>query len=469
MGSSFDMDIDMGATEGERELLSIIKTTTSASCSAQESNSNTLSRRSAMLAAAKSASAAFLALSIAPSNSLAASASATPTITEIQASWKAVDGLNTMEGDEKKNFVGFDKSAYQAMINDQSRTPMFYKVMADRINDGKGATTVLDLGTGPFAIFAIKAAELGATKVYAIEANPEAAKLARETIKKKGFQDIITVLEGFSTDITLPNDDKVDLIVAEIIGSIASEEGVVATIADAHARFAKNPNSDATWIPNRVQTYASPASYTLHNLFGPPGFDWSKLEGDPIRFNCRDEALQLLADPQLVEDISFKDIPQQFGTKQSQSSYYHNRRVLDFTVDEQRTVANTEKLVQELQDNKLGKSEAVRVADATGHSFSGVAFWSRLILSDGSSDEAVTIDSRQYPGGGHQKSHWQTVLPIMKDRPVPLTGGDTISVAIDFEVPTGSGGTSDLKTPATYKLEGKVTSSVAAGPEPALM
>jgi len=276
-------------------------------------------------------------------------------------------------------------------------------------------------------------------------------------------------LEGFSTDITLPNDDKVDLIVAEIIGSIASEEGVVATIADAHARFAKNPNSDATWIPNRVQTYASPASYTLHNLFGPPGFDWSKLEGDPIRFNCRDEALQLLADPQLVEDISFKDIPQQFGTKQSQSSYYHNRRVLDFTVDEQRTVANTEKLVQELQDNKLGKSEAVRVADATGHSFSGVAFWSRLILSDGSSDEAVTIDSRQYPGGGHQKSHWQTVLPIMKDRPVPLTGGDTISVAIDFEVPTGSGGTSDLKTPATYKLEGKVTSSVAAGPEPALM
>jgi len=186
MGSSFDMDIDMGATEGERELLSIIKTTTSASCSAQESNSNTLSRRSAMLAAAKSASAAFLALSIAPSNSLAASASATPTITEIQASWKAVDGLNTMEGDEKKNFVGFDKSAYQAMINDQSRTPMFYKVMADRINDGKGATTVLDLGTGPFAIFAIKAAELGATKVYAIEANPEAPSWPGKPLKRRG-------------------------------------------------------------------------------------------------------------------------------------------------------------------------------------------------------------------------------------------------------------------------------------------
>ena len=39
--------------------------------------------------------------------------------------------------------------------------------------------------------------------------------------------------------------------------------------------------------------------------------DWSKIVGkDPIRFNCRDEALQVLAEPQLLEDVDFsKPLP----------------------------------------------------------------------------------------------------------------------------------------------------------------
>mmetsp|Transcript_23553 Transcript_23553/g.52213 ORF Transcript_23553/g.52213 Transcript_23553/m.52213 type:complete len:546 (+) Transcript_23553:1000-2637(+) len=414
-----------------------------------EPDTAVLSRRSAWMTAAKSASAAFVALSIDPSRSSAEAA--TQTITPIKAAWKSVDGLNTME-EEKKNFVGFDARAYQAMISDQSRTPLFYKAMEERINNGEGASTVLDLGTGPFAIFAIKAAELGAKKVYAIEANKEAAETARETIAKKGYDDIITVLEGFSTDITLPNDDKVDLVVAEIIGSIASEEGVVATIADAHKRFAKNPTSAKSWIPTRAQTYAAPASYTLHNMFGPPGFDWSKLDGEPVRFSCRDEGLQLLADPQVVEDIVFADILNYNSKK--------NGKTLKFEVDETRTKDNTVKLVKELQANSLGKSEATRMADATGNSFSGLAFWPRLILSENDTgDDSITINSREYPKGGHQRSHWQTVLPIMNDVPVPVKGGDMIQVAMDFDVPSGAAGTGDITTPASYKLDGTVTSS----------
>ena len=400
-----------------------------------------VSRRSALISAAKSASAALVALSIDPSRVFASE----QTITPITAAWKSIDGLNTME-ENNKNFVGFDGKAYQAMISDQTRTPKFYKAMEERIVDGQ--TTVLDLGTGPFAIFAIRAAELGAKKVYAIEANKEAARVAQETIDKKGYSDIITVLEGFSTDIELP--EKVDLIVAEIIGSIASEEGVVATIADAHKRFAKNPTSAKSWIPTRVQTYASPASYTLHNMFGPPGFDWNKLEGEPVRFSCRDLGLQLLSDPQLVEDVEFADILN-YGKGKN--------KVLKFTVDETRTKENTEALVKELQRNQLGKSEATRMAVATGSSFTGLAFWPRLILSEKDTGEnSITITSREFPDGGHQRSHWQTVLPIMKDRPVPVQGGDIIEVTANFDVPSG-GSKTDVTTPASYKLEGTVTSS----------
>ena len=403
-----------------------------------------LSRRAALLSAARSASAALLSLSIDPSKAFAEEGA---TVTPISAAWKSVDGLYTVEED-KKNFIGFDAKAYQAMINDQTRTPMFYKAMEDRIVVG-GASTVLDLGTGPFAIFAIKAAELGATKVYAIEANKEAAKTARETVAKKGYDDIITVLDGFSTDIELP--EKVDLVVAEIIGSIASEEGVVATIADAHKRFAKKPNNPASWIPSRVQTYAAPASYTLHNMFGPPGFDWNKLNGEPVRFSCRDEGLQLVSEPQVVEDISFAGILDYDGSIMSAKN-----KVLQFTVSGKRTQENTEKLVGELQRNQLGRSEATRLAEETGNSVSGIAFWPRLILS-----EDITINSRQYPGGGHQRSHWQTVLPIMKDRPVPVSGGDTIEVRTSFAVPSGNAGTNDVTTPASYRLEGTVTARAA--------
>ena len=103
---------------------------------------------------------------------------------------------------------------------------------------GPSSQIVLDLGTGPFALFAIIAADAGAGHVYAVEANKDAAKSARETIKKAGYQDKITVLEGFSTDITLPNNIKADFAVAEIIGSVATEEGAYATILDAYMHMA---------------------------------------------------------------------------------------------------------------------------------------------------------------------------------------------------------------------------------------
>ena len=110
------------------------------------------------------------------------------------------------------------------------------------------------------------AAKYGAEKVYAIEANTEAAASARETVKKRWdmtYDNVITVSEGFSTDIpSLPGDSKADFIVAEIVGSIATEEGAYATISDAR-RFFKDLSDPASWILNQIQSYASPASYTF--------------------------------------------------------------------------------------------------------------------------------------------------------------------------------------------------------------
>ena len=210
---------------------------------------------------------------------------------------RLVDGLNSNDG----QFVAFDAKAYQAMKDDPTRTPFFEQAILERLGNQPEDCVVVDLGTGPFALFAVIAAKLGAGKVYAIESNPEVAASARQFVQRSGLQQQIEIFEGFSTEITLP--EKADFIVAEIVGSIASEEGAYATILDAQ-RFLKEPERPNNWIPCRIQTYAAPASYGLHNLFGPPDFDWSKLK-EPVRFSCRDQGLQLLSDPQLVEDIKF--------------------------------------------------------------------------------------------------------------------------------------------------------------------
>lgn len=299
---------------------------------------------------------------------------------------------------------------------------------------GPSSQVVLDLGTGPFALFAIVAAKAGAKKVYAIEASTEAAKSARETIKKLGYSDKIEVLEGFSTDITLP--EQADVCIAEIVGSVCSEEGAYATILDAHKRLVKNPTDDKNWIPSRIQTYGAPASYTLHHLFRPPGFDWNKLDGEPVRFNCRDEGLQLLSDPVLVEDISFANI---------ESDALQKKKQVVFTVDEKRIEENNKKFLEEMKRGRVVDAEGN--AQTAASSVTGIALWPRLLLSDD-----VEINSRHYPDGGHQKSHWQTVLPIMSTEPVAVKGGDKIDVSFDFNVGE------EVTKPSTYKITGNVVS-----------
>jgi predicted RNA methylase len=369
--------------------------------------------------------------------------------TPISASWTAVDGLNTLDSSSGK-FVSFDESAYLAMVNDKSRTPQFEKAIVDRLNSpehgGPSTQVVLDLGTGPYAYFALVAARAGAGKVYAIEASGPACISARAAVKKAGCENVVTIIEGYSTDVTLPGNVKVDFAIAEIVGSIASEEGVLATISDARERLVDRPDDPTSWIPRGVQTLAAPASYSLHNLFVPPAFDWAKLEGSPVRFNCRDEGLQLLSDPVVVEDVRFADMGKGAGTTGTTGTARKERRRVTFEVDGERVEANAVKFKEEYVRGRV--PDASTLAISAAGSVTGIALWPRLIL-----DDDVTINSRHYPDGDHQRSHWQTVLPIMSPVPVAVRGGDEITVDFDFVVPYA------VTTPPSYRITGNVVSS----------
>ena len=352
----------------------------------------------------------------------------------LSSAWTATAGFNDTA------FIKFDEGAYKAMMDDERRTPLFERAIKERLAAMPDAV-VVDLGTGPFAVLALIAARAGARKVYAIEAIPAAAKRAREAVKKA--TDVppgcIEILEGFSTAVSLP--EKADLVVAEIVGSVASEEGMHATLRDAQARFLKRPHDPSSFIPTRCQTVAAPAAYALHYALGPPRYDWAKIAAEPVRLNCRDETLQLLSDPVLLEDIAFADpqLPPPGAWKPA------GPQGLSFTIDGARIDANERTYREELRREGAKEEEARAVAAGAARALSGIALWPRLVLDP---EGAIVVESRG-PQGQTQKSHWQTVLPLMSAVPVmdPVAPGERF--ALDALILLGEA----IDEPVRYELE----------------
>merc|ERR1719424_641586 len=294
--------------------------------------------------------------------SLAApSAYAALTAAGASCSWSALDGH------QEEAFIGFTEEAYASMRDDESRTPLYARAIAARVGEApKGTLSVLDIGTGPHAVLALLAAEAGARKVYAVEVNSDAAARAREAVRAAGWSEVIEVIEGFSTEVTLP--EKVDLVVSEIVGSVASEEGLYATTADAHARHVLRPTRADSWIPHTVETWSAPCSYALHYALGPPAYDWARLR-EPLRLSCRDRTLHTLAAPQRVELISFAELRPPLAPPPIDLVFEITRARLER--NRRRYQAELVRQGVELDDARLHARRAAR-------GLSGLAMWPRL-------------------------------------------------------------------------------------------
>ena len=158
-----------------------------------------------------------------------------------------------------------------------------------------------------------------------------------------------------------------------------------------------------------------------------------------MRFNCRDKGLGLLSDPVLVEDIVFSKVFSKAQDERIQKDFR-------FTVDRERIEDNQVEFFQEFRRGKSSVSDSETLAVQTAHSFSGIALWPRIIL-----DDLTVINSRRFQDGGRQRSHWQTVLPIMTGRPIPgISGGEEISISCDFSLP------SNILKPPSYSIEGQI-------------
>lgn len=117
---------------------------------------------------------------------------------------------------------------HRSMLADSARNEAYARAIRESVEPGD---VVLDIGTGS-GLLAMMAAQAGAAKVVACEANPALAATAREIVRRNGFGDRIEVVASKSTALeragTLAG--GADLIVSEIFSHTLIDEGAIESL-----------------------------------------------------------------------------------------------------------------------------------------------------------------------------------------------------------------------------------------------
>jgi predicted RNA methylase len=191
------------------------------------------------------------------------------------------------------------------MLKDQTRTLAFKKALEEKIEPD---SVVLDIGTGT-GVLAAFAARAGAKHVYAIERSPIMASLARKFFEANGLSSRITVVEGTSTSVQIP--EKVDCIVGEIIGNDPLSERIVSLFHDARTRFG---NCQCSLIPNKITLLAVPINQSLNkhiqetrNWIHPQKLSPDMALGDPAEIIQIDLSQNLAESVDKEFDLKFTD------------------------------------------------------------------------------------------------------------------------------------------------------------------
>ena len=154
----------------------------------------------------------------------------------------------------------YDPFLYHEMTDDAIRNRAFRRALSP----WAPGRHVLDIGTGQDLNWALEAARLGARLVTAVEALPETYARALDRLAGCPEEPIIDLLCGSSFEVTI--EERADVCVAELIGSIASAEGMLSAIDDAHKRLLR---PKAVVVPAACDTVAAAVSFRRLFPSGP--------------------------------------------------------------------------------------------------------------------------------------------------------------------------------------------------------
>jgi len=124
----------------------------------------------------------------------------------------------------------YSLSGYGDMIADQIRIEAFSEALRRAIRPG---TVVADIGTGP-GIMAVLACQLGASRVFAIEAS-DVIQVAREIAAANKCEDKIVFFEDLSTKVSIPV--QADVILSDLRGILPLFQSHIPSISDARRRL----------------------------------------------------------------------------------------------------------------------------------------------------------------------------------------------------------------------------------------
>lgn len=197
-----------------------------------------------------------------------------------------------------------NKVLYELMIQDKPRNEAYQKAIQSKV---KSSSKVLEIGTGDFAFLSKMILAQNPEKLTTIELNEESFYSSKQELANAIKEDqSVEMLQGNSLHINL--EQKHDLLVHEILGSIGSAESAVLVLEDAKKRHL---TPDAECIPKKCSTLVAPVEKFKFNLFEKllhlVSFGTTKMLPDFYRvYNAPLKAL--LSPPQVFECIDFYTI-----------------------------------------------------------------------------------------------------------------------------------------------------------------
>jgi type I protein arginine methyltransferase len=211
--------------------------------------------------------------------------------------------------------MAYSTVEYQRMFQDGPRHAAYVEALTRSIKPGD---VVIEIGTG-FGVYAILAAKLGASKVYAIEMN-ELVRLGPSLAEANGVADKIQFFEMLSTDFDPP--ERADVVFADMRGSTPLYAMNVESMHDAATRFLK---PGGVLIPSHDVMEAALISLpaACHDAYvawgeNPMGFDLSPVRNLDLASLRSDRVLpeDLLTAGEVVHTARFGvDLEGSFETK----------------------------------------------------------------------------------------------------------------------------------------------------------
>jgi hypothetical protein len=142
-------------------------------------------------------------------------------------------------------------ASHRDLLADRDRVGAMVRGVVAAVTPGD---VVVDIGTGT-GVLAVAAAKAGAGKVYAIEAVSAVADVAQQVITDNGVGDRVTLIEGHSTQVEIP--DSADVLVAELVGAFGLEEDILEYVDDGRRRFLRQ---GGRLVPDVLRLYAAPTT-----------------------------------------------------------------------------------------------------------------------------------------------------------------------------------------------------------------